>query len=119
MNRRPAMPRKSLSRLIASLSLSLAAPVFAQPALAVDLLSDTFSVAVPPGEAVYQDLACANEQLISGGYAIDTVSESSLGDVNVIASIRHPDASGIWRVGLYNRGKATVTAGLRISILCD
>jgi hypothetical protein len=88
-----------------------------QAAIAVELIEETFSLPIEPEASVTQDLACPDEQLISGGYAIESVTDDAFGDVFVTASTRH--GAGSWRVGLYNDGDVPLTVDLSISIMCD
>jgi len=99
--------------------LAVLAPVGLPQAQAVDLVSTHFALSLPPQETVTQELACPDEQLISGGYEIEDVGGGTPGDVTIMANARSPDAQGTWRVSLYNRGTGTLTVGLRISIMCD
>jgi hypothetical protein len=73
-----------------------------------------------PGQAVEQNLARRQGELLSGGYSLDsTDGPRSRLIVLVNGPVPGDNDDNLWRVGLLNDHDAPVNVNFRISILCD
>lgn len=86
-------------------------------ASAVNLERQSHSITVEPGERAGQEQVCSDEQLISGGYEVNSVTGGPMAALVVTANTFASQST--WRVAFFNGHDAPLTVDFAITLFCD